>query len=195
MRYHNLYPSKCPVHSKRRVRRTCRACNAAYMRDYMGWRSLKAPWRAGWGSLHSLAPNHLCGPSSLLRPALVVPPVCPALGIPLAASGSGSPNSPSLCRMILSLGYIPGNVRVVSHCANQIRGDWELPKLRLYARAGPKAFRPVYSKLADYLEQQTLLFEVRAKAAGGGRAGEEWQKIERFLERAFENQKSGCVRP
>lgn len=55
---------------------------------------------------------------------LLIPPVCPVLGVPMqrTAYRQGS-NSPSLDRLDNSLGYIPGNVRVISWRANRIKGD------------------------------------------------------------------------
>jgi hypothetical protein len=54
-----------------------------------------------------------------------IPKQCPILGIPLAVGtgNGGSPNSPSLDRINNSLGYIKGNVQVISKRANQIKLD------------------------------------------------------------------------
>ena len=61
-------------------------------------------------------------PFSLGVSDIVIPDICPVLGIKLAPSPkSSSFNSPSLDRIIPSLGYIPGNVIVVSLKANQIK--------------------------------------------------------------------------
>lgn len=48
---------------------------------------------------------------------------CPALGIPLSRNvGKGpSPNSPSLDRLIPELGYVPGNIAIISMRANLIK--------------------------------------------------------------------------
>jgi hypothetical protein len=52
--------------------------------------------------------------------------MCPVLGIPLfrnrGAKGQG-PNSPSLDRIVPQLGYIKGNVIVMSSLANRIKND------------------------------------------------------------------------
>lgn len=56
-----------------------------------------------------------------------VPDVCPVLGITLVIGGvSGGPASPSLDRMIPGLGYIKGNVRVISKRANTLLSDGTL---------------------------------------------------------------------
>lgn len=62
-------------------------------------------------------------PFSITKADIVIPETCPALGIPLyGRSGSGcGDNSPSLDKIIPSLGYIPGNVIVISAKANMIK--------------------------------------------------------------------------
>lgn len=55
-----------------------------------------------------------------------VPRFCPALGIPLyraAGAAAQGPNSPTLDRIKPELGYVRGNVRVISSRANQIKSD------------------------------------------------------------------------
>lgn len=60
-----------------------------------------------------------------IEPAdIVIPEYCPVLDIPLMRGrGSSTPNSPTLDRIWPALGYIPGNVAVISHRANTIKGD------------------------------------------------------------------------
>lgn len=66
---------------------------------------------------------------------IVVPEVCPLLGTPLAYSASKvSPNSPSLDRIDSRLGYIPGNVWVISHRANSIKSNSSLEEFELIAK-------------------------------------------------------------
>lgn len=52
-----------------------------------------------------------------------IPEFCPALGLKLDwhDKQGGSDNSPSLDRIIPELGYIPGNVMVISNKANRIK--------------------------------------------------------------------------
>lgn len=51
--------------------------------------------------------------------------LCPALGIPLNWSSRGgiSRNSPSIDRIVPSLGYIAGNIAIISHKANSMKQD------------------------------------------------------------------------
>lgn len=62
-------------------------------------------------------------PFSITKDDIIIPVKCPALGIPLfGRSGSGyGENSPSLDKIIPHLGYVPGNVIVISGKANMIK--------------------------------------------------------------------------
>lgn len=53
-----------------------------------------------------------------------IPLKCPVLGL-LLKSGIGKPlpNSPSLDKIIPSLGYVEGNIQIISHRANTIKSD------------------------------------------------------------------------
>lgn len=63
-----------------------------------------------------------------------VPERCPVLGIPLSF-GSDTPidHSPSLDKIVPSLGYVPGNVHWISHRANSIKRDASVEELRKVA--------------------------------------------------------------
>ena len=62
---------------------------------------------------------------------IVVPPACPALGIPLVvATGHAKDTSPSLDRIDPNKGYVPGNVQVISHKANTIKSNASLVELK-----------------------------------------------------------------
>lgn len=55
---------------------------------------------------------------------VVIPAVCPLLGVPLKrGDGRIGPSSPSLDRRDNSKGYVPGNVWVISYRANAAKGD------------------------------------------------------------------------
>lgn len=57
-----------------------------------------------------------------------IPKRCPIFGMELKVNRGGpgaAPNSPSLDRVINSKGYIPGNVRVISYRANQLKRDMD----------------------------------------------------------------------
>lgn len=65
---------------------------------------------------------------------VIIPDLCPMLGIPLALSvGAPSNSSPSLDRIDSSKGYIPGNVWVLSHKANSMKRDATREELLTFA--------------------------------------------------------------
>jgi hypothetical protein len=69
---------------------------------------------------------------------VVVPKICPVLGIPLFRGKNGmANNSPTLDRIKLTRGYVRGNVAVISFRANRIKSDaktWEVEKVLAYMR-------------------------------------------------------------
>ncbi len=80
-------------------------------------------------------------PFSLTEDDIVIPRVCPVLGTPfvIGKTPRGATNhSPSLDRIIPALGYVPYNVRVVSHLANTWKKEMIWPEdfeaLAAYAR-------------------------------------------------------------
>lgn len=177
-------PSTCPAHGKPTKRSSCRQCNAAYMRPYMRARRLKAPAVTMVERARRRARDRGL-PFELNPQTIIVPATCPVLGIPLILGAARSPNSPSLDRIVPSRGYVPGNVRVVSDRANRLKGDRDLSQLQHRAATGPATTRRDYEMAAAYVDRESLLAEVRAKAAKGGRVGQEWQKIAQFLDRVF----------
>lgn len=65
---------------------------------------------------------------------VVVPHRCPYLGIPIFQSPKHcTDNSPSLDAIIPKLGYVPGNVEVISFRANTLKSNSTATELRLIA--------------------------------------------------------------
>lgn len=67
---------------------------------------------------------------------IVVPDRCPILGIKLkVGSGRGGATfrSPSLDRIVTELGYVPGNVAVISKRANTIKSNATIGELQAVA--------------------------------------------------------------
>lgn len=68
---------------------------------------------------------------------IVIPEVCPILGMPLVcfegASG-GRPDSPALDRRDSSKGYTPENIMVVSHLANMMKSSATAEQLVNFAK-------------------------------------------------------------
>lgn len=74
-------------------------------------------------------------PFGLCPSDIVVPDTCPILGLPLVVNrGRCGPNSPTLDRIIPDVGYVPGNVQVISHRANTIKSDATADELEAVAR-------------------------------------------------------------
>lgn len=67
---------------------------------------------------------------------IVVPTHCPILGVPLyqtLGKKGGGPNSPSLDRIEPHLGYVLGNIIVISSRANRLKSDATAEEMRKIA--------------------------------------------------------------
>jgi hypothetical protein len=63
-----------------------------------------------------------------------IPEFCPVLGIEMKISDDRpSQNSPSLDRIVPELGYVKGNIQVISYKANRLKSDASLKELELFA--------------------------------------------------------------
>lgn len=64
---------------------------------------------------------------------LMVPDVCPVLGIPIYIGGgmANRANSPSVDRIDNLKGYTKDNIRIVSHRANRLKSDMTLEECKL----------------------------------------------------------------
>ena len=63
---------------------------------------------------------------------IIIPDICPVLGIELYKSNKiKSSNSPSLDRIIPSLGYVKGNIRVISSRANTLKNNATVQEMEL----------------------------------------------------------------
>jgi hypothetical protein len=78
-------------------------------------------------------------PFSISKEDVRVPEFCPVLGVKLEfTKGMYSPNAPSIDCFIPELGYVKGNINVISHKANTMKSSAtpdEIEKLYLWARA------------------------------------------------------------
>lgn len=71
-------------------------------------------------------------PFNLVETDIVIPSKCPILGIPLQFNrGSVKDNSVTLDRIICSLGYVPGNIQVISWKANKLKSHGTLTEFEL----------------------------------------------------------------
>lgn len=95
-------------------------------------------WKARWRAKQSGIPFSLT-----LDDIPEFPKLCPVFGIKMRRGiKKPCPNSPSIDRIVPALGYVPGNVRIISRRANMIKNDATLPELR---------------KIVRYIEKHTQL--------------------------------------
>ena len=61
------------------------------------------------------------------------PSHCPILGVELTHLGGGRWNSPSIDKVVPELGYVKGNVRIISNLANTMKSDASKEQLKMFA--------------------------------------------------------------
>jgi len=67
----------------------------------------------------------------LIKEDIVIPDICPVLGIPLYfTKGKSTNNTPSLDRIDNSQGYIRENIRVISNKANALKRDMTIEDVK-----------------------------------------------------------------
>jgi hypothetical protein len=59
--------------------------------------------------------------------------LCPATGKVLEPGGRVTPTSPSVDRIVPALGYVPGNIAIISVAANRIKSEATAPEIRAVA--------------------------------------------------------------
>jgi hypothetical protein len=112
-------------------RKAYRLKNREKIRDSARKSYIKNATRHIWGNLKARAKKQGI-PFDLEESDVVAPECCPVLGIKLERSGGLGrlDSSPSVDRIIPSLGYVKGNVVVISYRANRIKNDATLEELR-----------------------------------------------------------------
>jgi hypothetical protein len=152
------------------------------MRTYLRDRRIQAPELTIWQRAHRRAASRSL-PFSISVQSIVIPPICPVLGIPIVLGARRSDNSPSLDRLVPEKGYVPGNVRVISDKANRIKGDRSISQLEEKAVTGSPNFRREYRLIADYVRRELVFGEVRQKLVDLGATGDDWSAIAGVLDR------------
>lgn len=69
-------------------------------------------------------------PIDIIEKDILIPDVCPVFGIPLVWGDKLSDNTPSVDRMVPSLGYVKGNCNVISMKANRLKNNASLGDLK-----------------------------------------------------------------
>lgn len=80
-------------------------------------------------------------PFNISEEDIIIPKVCPVLGIELFIGSDNFETSPSLDRVVPELGYVKSNINVISHRANRIKTDAsleELEKITNYVRTNAR---------------------------------------------------------
>ena len=119
-------------------RRECRACSSGRAKAYKACRDLRysqSPRIRMWIAAKARAAR-VGVPFDIVVEDIVVPECCPVLGLKLERNvGQSGPadNSPSLDRFLPQFGYVPDNIRVISHRANRIKTDATPVELRRVA--------------------------------------------------------------
>ena len=68
--------------------------------------------------------NTLNLPFTITKDDIVIPEFCPVLGLKMSFSGMKERStSPSLDKIIPELGYVPGNIAIISHRANLLKNN------------------------------------------------------------------------
>lgn len=67
---------------------------------------------------------------------IIIPEFCPLLGVKIKTeSGVGQQdNSPALDRIDNALGYIPGNIKIISHLANRMKNSASKKELLIFSQ-------------------------------------------------------------
>jgi len=75
-------------------------------------------------------------PFSITIHDIVIPDTCPLLGIPLIRNrGNGpGPNSPSLDKINPALGYVKGNIQIISFMANSMKQNATLEQMEMLVK-------------------------------------------------------------
>lgn len=100
---------------------SCKACKRKYaLKQY---RKTSHEERLLWRSRTRAKTKNV--PHSITIKDIKISPVCPVLKIRIRKGFSGgvTSNSPSLDRIVPKLGYVPGNVAVISQRANTLKNN------------------------------------------------------------------------
>lgn len=75
-------------------------------------------------------------PFDITKADVIVPDTCPVLGVKLVVNNTrgGGDDSPSLDRIVPALGYVKGNIAVMSGKANRLKGSGDLQELLAVCR-------------------------------------------------------------
>jgi len=105
-------------------------------------------------------------PCTITIEDIVTPEICPVLGIPLQIGVRGfTDNSPTLDRLIPELGYVPGNIAVISLRANRIKNNATLSELELVTAWVRNALKEQGNLLGSPPAEERLSLRAEPRAA------------------------------
>lgn len=107
----------------------CKPCRKVYSKyHYDKWFKNNAEARLFSAARSRAARDGI--PFTISVSDVIIPDTCPVLGIPLyREGGKNMHNTPSLDRFIPELGYVPGNVHVISWRANWLKNNATVEEL------------------------------------------------------------------
>lgn len=95
-------------------------------------------------------------PFSIIIDDIVIPKVCPLLGIPIQHKGRGHDNNASLDRIDSNKGYTPSNVWVISHRANTLKSSGTWQEHMLLAKNLKKKVESIGVRVGTFKRGKTL---------------------------------------
>ena len=112
------HPGRYSANSTRNKKRRKREAELAGT-VYRSWRPLRVLYK----NAQNRARKYNV-PFTITEQDIVIPEFCPILGVRLEhGRGVTTNNSPTLDRIVPALGYVPGNVAVICHKANRVKGN------------------------------------------------------------------------
>jgi hypothetical protein len=127
------------------IRSWCRDCDNKYIKQYRHTHPKSLAWKEGIARrARTYRKNHpeasllahakqrakkLGIPFAIKRTDIKIPEYCPVLGIKLTIAPKLTFSSTTLDRIIPKLGYVPGNIAVISLRANQLKNNASLEEL------------------------------------------------------------------
>lgn len=114
---------------------TSRICLKCHNRHKVAWMKARPKLRMFTLAKHRAKRDGI--PFDLTMEDFEIPTHCPVFGFPLVhgrgGMGRNRPDSPTLDKIIPALGYIKGNVAVISNKANRMKNDGTSADLRIIA--------------------------------------------------------------
>lgn len=119
-------------HRQQEIDRAKRSQNKDRVKTNKYKRELKRRNPVGYMVWHLRAQAKRNGiPFNLTKEDIVIPEFCPVLNIPLQMNdGYSQSNSLSVDRLIPELGYVKGNISIISHKANTMKNTATLQELK-----------------------------------------------------------------